>query len=202
MKSGKDGVPALLWRVVVMLVPVLPVLPMGGCAGQQSRSDSAAPALKHPPILAPATLGASRTAQQVLRGAFGEHEVTLRCVVIASPEKIDAIVLTATGQRALTLGWDGAKWQVEAAPMVPSQLNAEQLLADLQFSLWPLRALQAAYASQGWEVSEPGGGIRRLRHNGQLFEEAHYTGSDPWQSRLWLVNFRYGYSLGVEPEGK
>ena len=169
-----------------------------GCASLQAPSAQQPP--EQPPLLAPATLGASRDAQQILRAAFGEHEAVLRCVVHVSPDRIEVVALTALGQRALSVSWNGKDWQVETAPMVPSTLRPEWLLADLQLALWPLPALQAAYGPAGWEVTEPGGGVRRLRHGGQLVAEVDYADADPWHGRYWISNFRFDYALAIEAE--
>ncbi len=169
---------------------------LAACAAPQAAPDVP----EQPPLLAPATLGSSRDTVQVLRAAFGEHEVVLRCVVHVSPERIDVVALTALGQRALSLSWNGQDWKVETAPMVPAALRPEWLLADLQLALWPLPALQAAYAPAGWKVSEPGGGVRRLRHAGKLVAEVEYADGDPWHGRYWIANFRFDYALAIEAE--
>jgi hypothetical protein len=152
-----------------------------------------------PPLLPPASLGAPHDAEQILRGSFGSREAVLRCVVHATGERILVIGLTATGLRAFSVSWDGNTWTTQAAPMVPSSLRPEALIADLQLALWPLPALQETYAAAGWQLSEPGGGIRRLRQDGRLVAEVHYSGADPWRSRYWISNFRYSYSLEIEP---
>jgi len=173
---------------------------LAGCAALPAPAPEAAPAVELPPLLAPATLGASRDAQQILRAAFGEHEVVLRSVVHTTPDQIEMVILTALGQRAISVNWNGKDWKVETAPMVPDTLRPESLLADLQLALWPLAALQAAYHPAGWEVTEPGGGVRRLRHDGKLIAEVDYADADPWRGRYWISNFRFGYALAVEAE--
>ena len=177
---------------------MLAVAAMAGCATQPSAPATAT--VEQPPLLPPATLGGTRNAQQILRVAFGEHEAVLRCVVHASPERIEVLALTALGQRAISVAWDGKDWKVETAPMVPSALKPEWMLTDLQLALWPLPVLQAAYHAAGWEVTEPGGGVRRLRHNGQLIAEVDYADADPWHGRYWISNFRFDYALAIEAE--
>jgi hypothetical protein len=169
-----------------------------GCAAPAAATRQ--PAQEQPPLLPPATLGDSRDSVQILRGAFGEHEFVLRCVVRASPERIEVIGLTALGQRAFAIRWNGSDWNVAAAPMLPDLLKPQWLLADLQLALWPLARLQAAYAPAGWQVAEPGGGVRRLRHGGRLVAEVHYGDADPWRGRYWITNLRYGYALAIEPD--
>ena len=172
---------------------------LAACAGNPPAMQEAAQQ-PQPPLLQPSSLGASRGAQQILRAAFGGHEAVLRCVVRVSPQSIDAVALTALGQRAISVDWNGQDWKVETAPMVPSQLRPEWLLADLQLALWPLAQLQAAYKPAGWEVTEPGGGVRRLRYGGKLVAEVAYADADPWHGRYWISNFRYGYALAIAPD--
>ncbi|MDR3414681.1 MAG: DUF3261 domain-containing protein [Nevskia sp.] len=176
----------------------LAALCLAGCAAAPAPRPDVPP--DQPPLLPPATLGASRDAQQILRAAFGEHEAVLRCVVHASPERIEVVALTALGQRALTVAWNGQDWKVDAAPGVPPTLRPEWLLADVQLALWPLAALQSAYEPAGWTVSEPGGGVRRLRRAGQLVAEVDYADADPWRGRYWISNFRYRYAISVEAD--
>jgi hypothetical protein len=175
----------------------LAVLALAACATQPQQT-AAAP--EQPPLLPPSSLDAPHEAQQILRAAFGEHEASLRSVVRATPQHIEMIMLTALGQRALSLDWNGQDWKVETAPMVPSALRAESLVGDLELALWPLATLQAAYKPAGWELSEPGGGVRRLRRDGKLVAEVHYADADPWRGRYWIVNFRYGYALSVQAD--
>ena len=158
------------------------------------------PTAEQPPLLPPSSLGVPHQAQQILRFAFGAHEASLRCVVQATPQRIEMVALTALGQRAMTVSWDGHDWEVETAPLVPKEMRPEWLLADLQLALWPLATLQAAYAPAGWEVSEPGGGVRRLRHDGKLVAQVAYADADPWNGRYWISNFRYGYAIAIQPE--
>ena len=177
----------------------LAALALAACAGQPRQADEEA---ERPPLLPPSSLAAPHQAQQILRAAFGEHEATLRSVVRTSPQHIEMIMLTALGQRAMSIDWDGAAWKVDTAPMVPSALRAESLVADMELALWPLATLQAAYKPAGWEVSEPGGGVRRLRHHGRLIAEVHYADADPWHGRYWISNFRYGYALSVQADNE
>jgi hypothetical protein len=177
----------------------LAALALAACV---TRPQQQAVAPEQPPLLPPASLDAPHQAQQILRAAFGEHEATLRSVVRTTPQHIEMITLTALGQRAMSIDWNGQDWKVDTAPMVPAALRAESLVADLQLALWPLATLQAAWQPAGWEVSEPGGGVRRLRHEGRLVAEVHYADADPWRGRYWIANFRYGYALAVQPDNE
>jgi len=205
--SDHSNPPPRRHRAASLALGALLGLGLAGCAHLHRQpapppAPAWAPQSEEPPLLAPDTLGGSRDAQQILRAAFGAREATLRSVVSVSPQKIEMVVLSALGQRAMSLEWNGHDWKVETAPMVPSTLRPEWLVADLQLALWPLPVLRAAYQPAGWEVSEPGGGVRRLRRDGKLVAEVAYADSDPWHGRYWISNFRYGYALAVQAENE
>jgi len=152
------------------------------------------------PALSPASLGASITASQVLRVAFGEREATLNCAVAVQPELLTIVGVTALGMRAFTVKFDGSQVSAESQPGVPEMLPPQRLLNDVQLTYWPLRALQLQLARTEWEVTEPAPGTRRLKRAGRLIAEVHYAGSDPWSGRVWLSNLEFGYTLSIDSQ--
>jgi hypothetical protein len=176
---------------------LLALLGAGGCATLSA--TPAVPLATLPPLPA-ASLGQTRSAQQVLHAAFGEREATLQCVVDVTPQRMNVIALNAVGMRLFSVTVEGERVSVERAPGVPEQVQPEQILRDIQLAYWPLAILQAAYLNTSWEVSEPFAGTRRLRRDGRLIAEVHYAqpGKDPWRGRLWLSNFEFGYSLALD----
>jgi hypothetical protein len=179
-----------------LVAPVL-ALALGGCAAVPAAAPQAA---AMPPILDGSALGGARAASQVVRAAFRERELTLQCAVQVTDRGVTVAGVDALGRRVFTVTYDGQQASVEPGPMIPEGFSPDYLLADVQLALWPLRALQAAYAGTGWAVSEPYPGARRLRRDGRLIAEVHYTGADPWTSRYWVSNFERGYVLAVDPQ--
>jgi hypothetical protein len=168
---------------------------LSGCAGMSGERPAAWPPLS------PGSLSATRTAQQILRVAFGERQVTLNCVVAVTPQSIAVVGTTAAGMRAFTVKYDGTTVQAQnhlplhsAADLPPP----ERLLNDLQLVHWPLEALQRQFANSDWTVSEPYRGTRRLQRAGQLVAEVHYAAADAWSGMSWLANLESGYTLGIE----
>jgi hypothetical protein len=152
------------------------------------------------PLVAPASLGGDRVVNQVVRGAFGARELTLNCVVTVKDGVVTLVGLNALGVRLFTIRYDGNTVQSEAAPAMSGPLMPERLLADLQLVYWPLASLSKSLTTVGLQVSEPAPGVRRLRRGEQLVAEAHYSTSDPWSGRSWLVNFELGYSLQIDSQ--
>lgn len=151
------------------------------------------------PLLAPATLGSTRSVEQILHAAYGEREATLQCIVQIDGAHLRVVGVTALGQRVFTIEHDGTSIRAERSPFAPEQLRPEAILADIQLAYWPLAVLQAA-APPGTRVVEPRAGQRRLLRDGALIAEVHYADADPWNGRLWLVNAEHGYSLDIRSQ--
>jgi hypothetical protein len=162
---------------------------------------SACAALPPPPaaelsLLPPASLGASRSVEQVLHAAHGAREAALQCIVDIVPERLRVVCLSALGQRVFTLEQTAGELHAEREPFAPEQLAPQHILADMQLAYWPLDAVQAA-AADGVRVLEPRAGLRRLQRGERIVAEVHYADADPWNGRLWLVNLEHGYSLDI-----
>ena len=169
---------------------------LAGCAMPASRTavQISAPM----PLLPPAALGGAHSAQQVLHVAYGDQEATLSAVLTVSRDHLQVIGLNAVGLRLFTLDYDGAQLKTERMPGLPEQIDPARVLADLQLAFWPLTALQNATRDSEWRVSEPYARTRRLKRAGKLAAEVHYADGKPWQGRLWLSNYQFGYSLAVD----
>jgi hypothetical protein len=176
------------------LTAVVALLALYGCAHQRTPITSN----DTRPLLAPASLQGDRSANQIVRGAFGEREMVLNCVIAVQGSALSVVGLTTMGVRAFTLRYDGQTINVQTYLPVPPQLTPERLLADIQLVYWPFSALQTELAKAGWELTEPFSGTRRLRRGDTLIAEIHYGQADPWQGRSWLVNLEHGYTLGID----
>ncbi len=166
-----------------------------GCAAPQPATRAAAVDGFAP--LSPRTLGADRSAQQVLRAAFGNQELTLTSVVDVRGDELHVVGVTPTGQRVFALHLVGTQLTVDASDAAAA-MPPRQLLNDLQLAYWPLAQLRQAFAGSNWRVSELGAHTRRLYRENKLVAEVHYADADPWNGRFWLVNFQFGYSLAIE----
>lgn len=176
----------------------LVAIALAGCGSHATRpaaSDGTRP------LLAPASLGSSRAVNQIVRGALGERELTMNCVVTVKDGAMSIVGLSAMGVRLFTIKYDGQTTTVDNTLPIPPQLTPERLLADLQLVFWPLETLKAPLATAGWQVSEATQGTRRLRHGTQLVAEVHYANTDPWSGRSWLVNLEHGYTLNIDSKG-
>ena len=163
---------------------------VGGCATHVEQTAKV-------PLASPAALSA-RSASQVIHAVYGARAMTLSTAIQLDAGTLKVVGLTATGQRLFTASWNGTTVSAQKSAFVPDNVDPERVLADVQLALWPLPAVQAAFGQAGLEVTEPFAGVRRLRRGDALVAEVHYAGADPWNGRLWFVNFQYDYSLTID----
>jgi uncharacterized protein YbdZ (MbtH family) len=74
--------------------------------------------------------------------------------------------LVAMGQVAARLDWDGTTLTESKASWWPQEVSGSRILSDLQFTLWPVDAIQAALPA-GWRLVEDGD-VRTLTQDGQV----------------------------------
>jgi hypothetical protein len=185
---------------VLLLVPLLSSI-LGACrtlpppdrAGDGNRARAA----EHAPLAPPDAVGA-RSAAQVIHAAYGARSVVLRTAIEVTPGRLQVVGVTSTGQRLFTASYDGKTIDAQKSPFVPEKLDPERVLADMQLALWPLPAVQAVFRERGLDVNETFPGVRRLLRGDALLAEVHYASADPWNGRLWLVSFEFGYSLTID----
>jgi hypothetical protein len=170
--------------------PIWIVAVLAGCATHVEQVARA-------PLASPAALSA-RSASQVIHAVYGARAMTLSTAIELDAATIKVVGLTATGQRLFTASWDGSVVSAQKSAFVPENVDPERVLADVQLALWPLPAVQQAFGRAGLEVTEPFAGVRRLRRGDALIAEVHYASADPWNGRLWFVNFQYDYSLTID----
>ncbi len=145
--------------------------------------------------LAPATLGVTLSLQQHLsierQGRVDELDAALEI----DPERLDMVGL-ALGQRILALHYDGRSLQSWRHPLVPEQLRGEDVLEDLQLTLWPIEVIEQALPA-GWSIAEDGR-RRTLRLLDQPVLVIDYSGEPRWSGKIELTNLRYRYRLTIQ----
>lgn len=176
--------PRIIRRIALLGLLVLEV---GGCATLDGQ-----PQARLGLMLAPNTLGESIVLQQSLRverdGRIDHLDVALE----VDPERLQMIGL-AFGQRVLRLSYDGRNLQTWRHLLLPSQVRAEDILEDVQLTLWPAEAIRQALP-EGWRIEE--NGLRRtLLLNDTAVMLIDYSNKIRWNGKVELLNLRYHYRL-------
>lgn len=145
--------------------------------------------------LAPATLGASIARQQHLTVERDGRINDLDAALEVDPEQLQLVGL-AFGQRVLSLSYDGKELTSWRHVMLPSQVRAEDVLEDLQLTLWPKDAI-AKELPAGWTIEDEG--LRRtLYMNGEVVTVINYSTMPRWTGTVVLQNMRYQYRLTIQ----
>jgi hypothetical protein len=153
------------------------------------------------PLLAPSTFGEALIAQQRITltapppsklGRFA-----LNFVVSVDATNLVLVGFDPTGQRLLTVNYDGKKVDLEPPGVLPEGLDPHLLVSDLEQAFWPLTRLQAALAGTSWQVEEPSPGRRQVRQGDKLHADIYYTGP-AWNGHVTLVNHDAGYSIDID----
>jgi hypothetical protein len=111
------------------------------------------------------------------------------------PKRLDLVGL-ALGQRVLTLHYDGETLRSWRHSMLPAQLRDEDVLEDLQLTLWPVDAIRSALPA-GWRIEESG--LRRtLLRDDMPVMVIDYSGQPRWIGKIELSNLRYHYRLTIQ----
>lgn len=169
---------------------LLSLLVLGGCATAPV-SQPARLGLR----LAPATLGTSIARQQHLKVERDGRIDELDAALEVDHDHLELVGL-AFGQRVLSLSYDGKELQSWRHVMLPSQVRAEDVLEDLQLTLWPKEAIASALPA-GWTIEDDG--LRRtLYMNGTLVTVINYSTMPRWTGIVTLDNLRYHYRLTIQ----
>jgi hypothetical protein len=176
-------------RKLCFLIPTFALVLLFGCGSRGSQA--ARLGLK----LAPATLGTSLTLQQHLTIHRGNLRDELDAALEIDPDRIDLVGL-ALGQRVLALHYDGRELRIWRHALVPAALRGEDVLEDLQLTLWPIEPLRSALPA-GYTIEDSG--LRRTLSLADLpVMVIDYSGQPRWNGTIELVNLRYNYRLTIQ----
>ena len=144
------------------LIAAAALAALGACASAPPRAaPREAPQLR----LAPALLGHPLSLQQHLTLQAPGREQQLDVLLEADAQHVQLGVV-AMGQVAARLAWDGTTLTEERAPWLPQAVSGARILSDLQLTLWPVAAIQAALPA-GWVLAESGN-VRTLSQDGEV----------------------------------
>lgn len=145
--------------------------------------------------LAPAALGAAISVQQHLRVERGGRIDELDAALEVDAERLQLVGL-AFGQRVLSLSYDGKEMTSWRHMMLPAQVKAEDVLEDMQLTLWPLEAIRPALPP-GWRIEDSG--LRRTLYFGaEPVTLINYSALPRWSGSVALENLRYHYRLTIQ----
>jgi hypothetical protein len=188
---GNFGESAYALMVRFITSAALVALVLAGCVTTAPPPQSNNLGLK----LAPATLGASISLQQHLTVERDDKIDELDTALEIDPEQLELVGL-ALGKRVMTLHYDGKTLQSWRHPLLPEQVRAEDVLQDIQLTLWPADAIQQALPP-GWRIEE--NGLRRTLLSSDVpVMLIDYSTALRWNGKVILTNLRYHYRITIQ----
>lgn len=113
------------------------------------------------PLLPPAEFtsnwqqGNLQFTEQVTMRHEGEEQVMLAAWVV-NQQEINLVGLTPSGQRLMTLRFDGKVFSEEYSPLVREPIPGRQVLSHLQLAQWPLDSVKQALQNTPWRLEASG----------------------------------------------
>jgi len=145
--------------------------------------------------LTPATFGETISVQQHLTIECAGHINQIDAALEIDPHHLELVGI-AMGQRVMTLHYDGNSLESWRHPLLPQQLRGEDVLEDVQLTLWPTAAIRQALPA-GWQVKD------NHKCRVVLFDEMpiiviDYSRKKRWLGKVVLTNLRYHYRLIIQ----
>jgi Protein of unknown function (DUF3261) len=161
-----------------------------GCRGQSAEPMSVRWRLALPPSSFPELL----SLQQQVKVEQAGRTVDFDAVLDITPDMV-TLVGMAFSQRVFTLQYDGVKLQESRSAMLPDEVQAGDVLSDLQLALWPSDAVRPALPG-GWTLADSAS-QRILSEADTVRAVISYSSTPRWSGTISLDNRQYGYRLTI-----
>jgi hypothetical protein len=179
------------YRFLILLGAMALAIGIAGCVTSAPQPQSNNLGLK----LTPADLGATISLQQHLAVERDNQVDEIDTALEVDPQQLELVGL-ALGKRVLSLHYDGKTLQSWRHPLLPEQVRAEDVLQDIQLTLWPTEVIQKALPA-GWRIEESG--LRRTLLAGDTpVMVIEYSQQSRWSGKVVLSNLRYHYRITIQ----
>ena len=165
-----------------------------GCRATGRGSANEQPTTRWRLALPPSAFPVPLSLQQQVKVEQGGRTVDFDAVLDVSPDAV-TLVGMAFSQRVFTLRYDGTTLRETRSAMLPREVQAGDVLSDMQLALWPADAVRSALP-QGWTLSETAT-ERVLSQADTVRTSISYTGSPRWTGTISLTNQQYNYHLTI-----
>lgn len=153
------------------------------------------------PLLPPAELGKNLQLSQRVSVTFEGESRTFLGAWVVNTERLDFVGLTPSGQRLLTLSYDGTEFAESYSPLLEEALPGREVLSHLQLAHWPQASIERGLKTTDWRL-EYAEGERHLYFNNSLILSiaASYTesGDNTLPAAIRIRSHVAPYRLEVE----
>ena len=144
--------------------------------------------------LTPASFANTLSLQQHVQVEQAGRNVDFEAVLDITPDTVTLVGL-AFNQRVFTLKYDGVKLQESRSKMLPREVQAGDVLSDMQLALWPTEVVRSALPV-GWSLRDSSG-TRVLSESDTVRTSISYSADPRWTGTITLENKQYDYRLVI-----
>lgn len=145
--------------------------------------------------LSPESFGQNISVQQQLHVIQNGQTHDLQVVLEIDKDKITLVGL-AMNQRVLTLDYDGKTLHSWRHFMLPKEVQAENVLENLQLAFWPKAVIEKALPKD-WRIEE-NPQERYIFYKDAKMTDIKYNNPIRWLGTIVLENHYYHYSLTIQ----
>ncbi|MBI6549247.1 DUF3261 domain-containing protein [Xenorhabdus sp. VLS] len=135
--------------------------------------------------------------QQLLTATVKGKQQSLIVLLSANEQHLSLAGLSSLGIRLFKLDYDKNGIHTEQSIVLPELPPANQVLADIMLSYWPVSAWQTQLPA-GWTLKD-NGELRQLHdQNGKIIAEIHYDTPNGKRRPIRVQQFIFGYDIAIQ----
>ncbi|MDX7997953.1 DUF3261 domain-containing protein [Xenorhabdus sp. Reich] len=135
--------------------------------------------------------------QQLLTATMKGKQQSLIVLLSANEQHLSLAGLSSLGIRLFKLDYDQNGIHAEQSIVLPELPPANQVLADIMLSYWPISAWQPRLPA-GWMLKDSGN-LRQLHDkDGKLITEIHYDTPNGKRRPIRVQQFIFGYDIAIQ----
>ncbi len=147
----------------------------------------------------PATLGRSVEAQQLVTARYRNDTFAFEASISVTPARLLLVGTDMLGRRAMTIEWTGNDLTFEAAPWLPAELRARNIIADIMLAHWPQNAVRAGLApAHALQQADPGHRAIVVDGRDMIRIDREDGAAGSWSGRWLYRNLGWGYQLDIQ----
>lgn len=147
----------------------------------------------------PADLGRPVEATQLVTVHYGDQNFAFEAHISATPEHFLLVGLDLMGRKIMTINWTKEGISFDTAPWVPSQLRAENILADIVLLYWPDNIVRKSLGDSAKLIGNAQSRTITFDHK-KVWQADYQLNSkhDLWSGKLHYRNLAWGYDFDVQ----
>lgn len=186
-------------NIIIRAVSViLALLLLAGCMSDQNQSQPKAWLKRGTKVTLPApTLASPLHHQQLLTATVNDKQQSLLVMLDIDGQKITLAALSPVGIRLFKVTYDATGIHTEQSIVLPELPPAEQVLADIMLSYWPLKEWQEQLP-EGWQLTDTGDKRTLTAPNGELISEILYQSQNGQREPIMIIQHHFDYQISVQ----